>query len=71
MVYSEDGFNRYVQAENLDPNQFKPYFVIKESLSYYAFHKDTPDELILKFQAALDKVKAAGKHAAISKKYLP
>ncbi len=50
-----------------DPEEFEIVFVMNTESDYYAFHKDTPDSLIRKFQEALDNI--SDKHQAILKKY--
>ncbi|WDP89955.1 MAG: amino acid ABC transporter substrate-binding protein [Desulfobacter sp.] len=45
-------------------------FDVKETQLYIAFSKNTPDEVIAKWQAELDKMKADGTYDAIMKKYM-
>lgn len=45
-------------------------FDVKETQLYIAFSKSTPDTVIAKWQAELDKMKADGTYDAILKKYM-
>ncbi len=54
IAYSESGFADHLKLHNLDPNKFESVYVLKETGLFYAFHKDTPDPLVQKFQKALD-----------------
>ncbi len=67
IAYSENGFSDYLKLNNLDPKQFESVFVLKETGLYYAFHKNTPDSLIQKFQKALDSLH--DEHKRILKRY--
>ncbi|MCG8615578.1 MAG: ABC transporter substrate-binding protein [Desulfobacterales bacterium] len=53
-----------------DAAAFDKVFDIKETQLYIAFSKTTPDEVIAKWQAELDKMKADGSYDAILKKYM-
>ncbi len=53
---SEASIRDVINMKNYDASQFKTVFVVTEKGNYYAFHKDTPDELIRSFQHALDKL---------------
>ncbi len=59
-----------IKKENLDPDSFKIVFVIKESASYYGFHKEISDELLGRFKKALDKLKTEGVVEHLLNKYL-
>ena len=43
---------------------------VKETQLFIAFSKNTPDDVVAKWQAALDSMKADGSFDAIVKKYL-
>ena len=68
IAYGERGFHDLVKSGGYDPEQYETVHVIEENGSYYAFHKDTPDLLIQKFQDALDSLKV--EHERILTRYL-
>lgn len=68
LSYSQKGFDDLIEIKGLDPVDFKTVFIVKENESYYAFHRDTSDTLIQKFQGALGRL--AKEHQAILEKYL-
>ncbi len=47
-------------AANVDPDLLEPVFVVKEIPSYLAFSKSVPNELVNRWQAALDDMKRDG-----------
>ena len=53
-----------------DASTFEKVFDVKETQLYIAFSKSTPDAVIKKWQAELDRMKADGTYDAIMKKYL-
>ncbi|MCG8685729.1 MAG: ABC transporter substrate-binding protein [Desulfobacterales bacterium] len=53
-----------------DAAAFEKVFDVKETQLYIAFSKGTSDDVIAKWQAELDKMKADGSYEAIMKKYL-
>jgi polar amino acid transport system substrate-binding protein len=53
----------------LDPNEFEPVYTLDKKSNYYAFHKDTSDDVISEFQSAFDTLKKEGKLAEIFRKY--
>ena len=58
ICYSEVGFNLAAQSLGYDSNDFgEPFTVVIDQL-YYAFNQATSDELIGRFQNALDSLKA-------------
>jgi polar amino acid transport system substrate-binding protein len=67
IAHSLETFNDYIKIHQLNPDQYHAYFVLSEKQNYYAFHKDTPDALILQFQNALNSIRL--EHMAILKKY--
>lgn len=50
--------------------QLEKVFDVRDTQLYIAFSKNTPDEEIAKWQAALDAMKADGSYDAIVKKYM-
>ncbi|MCP4552392.1 MAG: amino acid ABC transporter substrate-binding protein [Bacteroidetes bacterium] len=67
IAYSEHGFSNYLKLNNLDPEKFESVYILKETGLYYAFHKDTPDSLVQKFQKALNSLH--DEHMRILKRY--
>jgi polar amino acid transport system substrate-binding protein len=67
IAYSENGFYKHLKINNLDPKKFESVYILKETELYYAFHKDTPDSLVQKFQKALDSLHV--EHMGILKRY--
>jgi len=53
----------------IDPDKFESVYTLDTKSNYYAFHKDTPDEVISTFQAAFDELKGEGKLDEIFRKY--
>lgn len=60
-----------IRDVGLNPQDFEiVYSVSFPGDNYFAFHRDTPDALIGKFQQALDELKAQGKYQEILDVYL-
>jgi polar amino acid transport system substrate-binding protein len=57
VAYEEGSWRKITAREGLDPDSFETVYVLRETPVYFAFHPDTPPELVDAFQAALDKVK--------------
>lgn len=53
---SEESVRDFIALRKYAPQKFKTFWVINERGNYYAFHKETPDALIQKFQTALDSL---------------
>lgn len=51
-------------------DQLEKVMDVKDTQLYIAFSKNTPDEVIAKWQAALDELKASGSYDAMVKKYM-
>jgi polar amino acid transport system substrate-binding protein len=69
IAYGEQNLKYFMANNSLNPKDYKTVYILTKSSDYYTFHKDTPDSVIKKFQAALDSVKAEGKYKAIEQKY--
>ncbi len=67
IAYSFDSLMIKAKALGLDPNDFVAVKVVSVLPMCYAFHKDTPDEIITRFQKALDKLEP--KRLELLKKY--
>ncbi|MDC0336220.1 transporter substrate-binding domain-containing protein [Pseudodesulfovibrio sp.] len=66
----ERTFTRAIQKKHLPPESFKTAWVLNETLSYYAFHKDTDDALIARFQEAFDAVRTTPEFDELTTTYL-
>ena len=56
-----------IRAKKLDMSEYEIVWTLSEKSQFYAFHKETPQELIDRFQAALDGLE--GKRQELLKKY--
>lgn len=59
-----------LKKNDFDLNKYKVIYKLKHSELYYAFHKNTPQEVINELQTALDELKKEGKYQLILNKYL-
>lgn len=55
----------------VNPENFKKVWVYMKGDLYIAFNRDTPDDLILRWQAALDEMKDDGTYRMIQERYIP
>jgi len=55
--YGENTAKWLIKKNGFNPEDYETVYVLEERESYYAFHKDTPDSLIQKFQETLDDLK--------------
>ncbi|MDX2512897.1 MAG: ABC transporter substrate-binding protein [Desulfobacterales bacterium] len=69
VVMSWETFSLYAMQGGIDRENFEKVFTIGERDLYYAFHKDTSDWIIDKFQKAFDGLNAEGKIDALIWKY--
>jgi polar amino acid transport system substrate-binding protein len=69
IAYGEQNLNYYMANNGINSNEFKTVYTLTKSSDYYAFHKDTPDSVIKKFQTALDTVKTKHAFKVIEQKY--
>ena len=70
---SEKGLQGYCRINNIDYNQFKKIFLIKDlnTESYMACSVSTPDEMVFRLRDALKKIKKTGLDKKILEKYPP
>ncbi|MBF0264918.1 MAG: ABC transporter substrate-binding protein [Gammaproteobacteria bacterium] len=59
------------KSEGFDISQFEVVYILKKADLYYAFNKDTSDDVIAYWQKALDEVKEKGIYDKLLKKYYP
>jgi len=69
LCYEETVIKWELKKIGLKISDFETVCKIEEAELYYAFHKDTPDEIINKLQNTLDKIKDNGKYQIIIDKY--
>lgn len=59
------GFVAESEKAGIDRSEFEPVLVLRKNYLYIALSKDTPDETVRKWQAALDAMKRDGTYKAI------
>lgn len=69
IAYGEQNLKYYMLSNGLNPKDYVAVFTLSKSSDFYAFHKDTPDRVIRKFQAALDAVKKEPAFRDLEQKY--
>ena len=69
VVMSWETFSLFAGREGIDTSHFASVYPLASSDLYYAFFKGTPEWIVLKFQGALDALKAEGRLDALKKKY--
>ncbi|MGE4423770.1 MAG: substrate-binding periplasmic protein [Pseudodesulfovibrio sp.] len=70
VAYEEGCWRKITARDGLDPDSFETVYVLRETPVYYAFHPDTPAEVVDAFQAALDRVKARPGYRELLDAYL-
>lgn len=65
IVQSKNTLLSTCKKAGLNPGEVEPVFSLDKKSLYYAFHKETPDSVIAKFQTAFESIKRQGKVAAI------
>ncbi len=68
-AYEENVARWLIQKQGHDPDTYKVFWVLKQSKEYYAFHRQTPDGLIQKLQAALEEIKNSPIYKEILERY--
>jgi polar amino acid transport system substrate-binding protein len=69
MPFSESGVSTVLKSQGMNPKNYRVVYTLSEKQIHFAFHKDTPDSTVLKFQQALDTLKKNGTISRILKKY--
>jgi len=69
-AYEENVGKWLTKKAGFDPNKLERVYTLTESELHFAFNLKTSDEVIIKFQKALDSIKASGKYDEILAKYL-
>jgi polar amino acid transport system substrate-binding protein len=63
------GFMDSCRAAGYNPDNYESVFVLNRNSIFYAFHKDTPNSVIVQLQEAFDEIKTDGSYTKIRKKY--
>jgi polar amino acid transport system substrate-binding protein len=71
MVKGEKSLPEFLKSLNQNPDNFKVIRRIAGAQVCYAFHKDTPDSIIMQYQEALNALKADGTLNRIIKRHQP
>lgn len=69
-AYDEGVAKWLMRKEGLNPEKYESVYLLEEGQHYFAFHVETSEILISKFQQVLDEIKAEGIHDKILNKYL-
>ena len=69
-AYEENVVKWELKEKGFEPANYEAVYTLKEAELYYAFHINTPDTLIEKFQSALDNIKKEGTYQKILDDYL-
>lgn len=56
--YNEITAEWFLGKNGFDPEDYEAVCIVNTLDAYYAFHKETPDALVRKFQTALEEIKA-------------
>lgn len=71
MLAYEESVTKWEQKRNgFDPDKYEVVFQLKKGFLYFAFHKETPTQLINELQNILNEIKKEGRVQEIVKKYL-
>lgn len=70
VAYEENAWPHLLTRLGLDPNDFETILVLKKIPVYYAFHPNTPPEVIARLQQALDLIKDSADYRLLLSKYL-
>lgn len=69
-AYEENVIKWELKRQGFDINQYETVYVLQTGELYYAFHKDTPDDIVNAFQHALNELKREGEYLKIKNAYL-
>jgi polar amino acid transport system substrate-binding protein len=70
VAYEERGMRRLLERLGRDPGAYAPVMVLRETDICYAFHRDTPDALVARFQRALDAVRNEPEYTRLIRRFL-
>jgi polar amino acid transport system substrate-binding protein len=71
MAYEDIPFAATAEVEGLNISDIEPAFILRQSFLYIAFSRDTPDDVVARWQKALDAMKADGTFEQLYAKWLP
>ncbi len=66
---ADEAFVSDVAITGLNQDDFETIYTVDSSDVSFAFHRDTPDWVIQRFQRALDDIKAEGLYDRVFEKY--
>lgn len=69
-AYEESVALWLLSSHGQDPGDYDTYYVLDEGELHFAFHPDTPEEVIEELQTALDDIYADGTYDEITDRYL-
>jgi len=69
VAYEENSLRLLMLRHGMDPDRFETVFVLNEIPVYFAFHRDTDQNLVRRFQEALDRVKATASFTDLVDRY--
>jgi len=69
LSYNEDSAYLEISKLGFDVNDYERVYILSKSELHFAFHKETPKEIINKLQQALDELKKEGVYKKIIDKY--
>lgn len=69
-AYGENVAMWELKANGFNPADYESVYVLDSKELYFACHKDTPDSVIQKLQAAIDTLKTDGEYEKILNRYL-
>jgi len=70
VAYEERSMYRLLERTGRDPGAYAVVKLLRRTEICYAFHRETPDALVGRFQQALDAVLAGPEYAALVARYL-
>lgn len=68
-AYDENVSRWILSQEGFNPEEFESIYTLSEGFHYFGFNIETDDELINRFQRALEELKAEGIYDIILKRY--
>lgn len=70
VAYEERSMRRLLERTGRDPGDYAVVMVLRQTEVCYAFHRETPDALVARFQRGLDEVLAGPEYGLLVSRYL-
>lgn len=70
IAFNEKTFFKYIEDKGISRDEYETLFLIKETVPCYAFNKEVSNDLIIKFQEALDHIRQSSKYRKLLEKYM-